>query len=166
MVEKLAVAPFRRIEGRRNHRLRHPPAEQSAGAQISGGAAWAGRGGEERLVRAVDRARLRGAGGACCRTGRALPVRRRFELADICLVPQMYNVRRFNVPLSDYPLLVRADEEGAECIRTRSRPEGELRPILHRERKAFEADGAPATLHYQDEVRGSGLWVELELPIE
>lgn len=78
----------------------------------------------------------------------------------------MYNVRRFNVPLSDYPLLVRADEEGAECIRTRSRPEGELRPILHRERKAFEADGAPATLHYQDEVRGSGLWVELELPIE
>jgi maleylacetoacetate isomerase len=33
------------------------------------------------------------------------------SLADICLVPQMYNARRFNVPLDDYPLLVRADEE-------------------------------------------------------
>jgi maleylacetoacetate isomerase len=30
-------------------------------------------------------------------------------LADICLVPQMYNARRFGVPLDDYPLLVRAD---------------------------------------------------------
>ncbi len=32
-------------------------------------------------------------------------------LADICLVPQMYNARRFNVPLDAYPLLVRADAE-------------------------------------------------------
>ena len=32
-------------------------------------------------------------------------------LADICLVPQMYNARRFEVPLDDYPLLVRADAE-------------------------------------------------------
>jgi maleylacetoacetate isomerase len=32
-------------------------------------------------------------------------------LADICLVPQMYNARRFAVPLDDYPLLVRADAE-------------------------------------------------------
>jgi maleylacetoacetate isomerase len=32
-------------------------------------------------------------------------------LADICLVPQMYNARRFNVPLDDFPLLVRADAE-------------------------------------------------------
>lgn len=34
-------------------------------------------------------------------------------LADICLVPQMYNARRFNVPLDDFPLLVRADAEAA-----------------------------------------------------
>jgi maleylacetoacetate isomerase len=33
------------------------------------------------------------------------------SLADICLVPQMYNARRFGVPLDDYPLLVRADAE-------------------------------------------------------
>jgi maleylacetoacetate isomerase len=33
------------------------------------------------------------------------------SLADICLVPQMYNARRFNVPLDDYPSLARADEE-------------------------------------------------------
>jgi maleylacetoacetate isomerase len=30
-------------------------------------------------------------------------------LADICLVPQMYNARRFGVSLDRYPLLVRAD---------------------------------------------------------
>jgi maleylacetoacetate isomerase len=32
-------------------------------------------------------------------------------LADLCLVPQMYNARRFGVPLDDYPTLVRADAE-------------------------------------------------------
>jgi maleylacetoacetate isomerase len=32
-------------------------------------------------------------------------------LADICLVPQLYNARRFEVPLDDYPALVRADAE-------------------------------------------------------
>ena len=30
-------------------------------------------------------------------------------LADVCLVPQMYNARRFEVPLDAYPTLVRAD---------------------------------------------------------
>jgi len=34
-------------------------------------------------------------------------------IADICLVPQMYNARRFNVPLDDLPLLVRVDSEAA-----------------------------------------------------
>ncbi|MBA3666976.1 MAG: maleylacetoacetate isomerase [Sphingomonas sp.] len=32
------------------------------------------------------------------------------SLADICLVPQLYNARRFSVPISDYPSLRRADE--------------------------------------------------------
>ena len=31
-------------------------------------------------------------------------------LADVCLVPQLYNARRFNVPLDDYPTLLRAEE--------------------------------------------------------
>jgi maleylacetoacetate isomerase len=31
------------------------------------------------------------------------------SLADVCLVPQMYNARRFNVPVDAYPTLVRAD---------------------------------------------------------
>ena len=31
-------------------------------------------------------------------------------LADICLVPQLYNARRFSVPIHDYPHLKRADE--------------------------------------------------------
>ena len=30
-------------------------------------------------------------------------------VADICLVPQLYNARRFNVPLDGYPTLLRAD---------------------------------------------------------
>ncbi len=34
-------------------------------------------------------------------------------LADICLVPQMYNARRFDVPLGGYPTLVRVDAEAA-----------------------------------------------------
>jgi maleylacetoacetate isomerase len=32
-------------------------------------------------------------------------------LADICLVPQMFNARRFDVDLSPYPILVGADAE-------------------------------------------------------
>jgi maleylacetoacetate isomerase len=31
-------------------------------------------------------------------------------LADVCLVPQLYNARRFSVPLDPYPTLKRADE--------------------------------------------------------
>ena len=30
--------------------------------------------------------------------------------ADICLVPQLYNARRFNVPVGDWPTLLRAEE--------------------------------------------------------
>jgi maleylacetoacetate isomerase len=30
--------------------------------------------------------------------------------ADVCLVPQMYNARRFNVPLDAYPTLLRAEQ--------------------------------------------------------
>jgi maleylacetoacetate isomerase len=30
-------------------------------------------------------------------------------IADVCLVPQLYNARRFNVPLDAYPTLLRAD---------------------------------------------------------
>jgi len=33
------------------------------------------------------------------------------SLADVCLVPQMYNARRFDVPLDNYPLLVRVDAQ-------------------------------------------------------
>ncbi|MCJ8190915.1 maleylacetoacetate isomerase [Sphingomicrobium aestuariivivum] len=34
-------------------------------------------------------------------------------LADICLVPQLYNARRFSVPINDYPHLRRADESAS-----------------------------------------------------
>ncbi len=34
--------------------------------------------------------------------------------ADVCLVPQLYNARRFNVPLDDYPTLLRAEHNANE----------------------------------------------------
>jgi len=34
-------------------------------------------------------------------------------IADICLVPQLYNARRFDVPLDAYPTLLRADASAA-----------------------------------------------------
>lgn len=34
-------------------------------------------------------------------------------IADICLVPQLYNARRFEVPLERYPTLLRADASAA-----------------------------------------------------
>ncbi len=68
-------------------------------------------GGGRRLVRALGHrraARARGDGGA------AVPAQFLFgdapTIADVCLVPQLYNARRFNVPLDDYPTLLRADE--------------------------------------------------------
>jgi glutathione S-transferase len=30
--------------------------------------------------------------------------------ADVCLIPQLYNARRYKVPLDAYPTLLRADE--------------------------------------------------------
>jgi len=36
------------------------------------------------------------------------------SIADICLVPQMYNARRFNVPVDAYPTLLRADANACE----------------------------------------------------
>ena len=33
------------------------------------------------------------------------------NIADVCLVPQMYNARRYDAPLVDYPKLVRIDAE-------------------------------------------------------
>ena len=35
-------------------------------------------------------------------------------IADVCLVPQLYNARRFDVPLDAYPTLLRADENAAK----------------------------------------------------
>jgi maleylacetoacetate isomerase len=34
-------------------------------------------------------------------------------IADVCLVPQLYNARRFSVPITPYPTLRRADESAS-----------------------------------------------------
>ena len=36
------------------------------------------------------------------------------SLADVCLVPQMFNARRFNVDLDAFPILVAADSEASQ----------------------------------------------------
>ncbi|AHE57000.1 maleylacetoacetate isomerase [Sphingomonas sanxanigenens] len=36
------------------------------------------------------------------------------DMADVCLVPQMYNARRFELPLDDFPTLVRIDAAAQE----------------------------------------------------
>jgi maleylacetoacetate isomerase len=36
------------------------------------------------------------------------------SLADVCLVPQLYNARRFNVSLDPFPALRRADESASK----------------------------------------------------
>lgn len=36
------------------------------------------------------------------------------DMADVCLVPQMYNARRFALPLDDFPTLVRIDTAAQE----------------------------------------------------
>jgi maleylacetoacetate isomerase/maleylpyruvate isomerase len=47
-------------------------------------------------------------------------------MADVCLVPQIYNARRFNVDLAPYPRLVAIDERLAELPAVRSaRPENQ-----------------------------------------
>ena len=32
-------------------------------------------------------------------------------VADVCLVPQLYNARRYNLPIGDWPTLLRAEED-------------------------------------------------------
>ena len=34
--------------------------------------------------------------------------------ADVCLIPQLYNARRFDVPLNAFPTLLRADANAAK----------------------------------------------------
>ncbi len=47
-------------------------------------------------------------------------------LADVCLVPQMYNARRFNVPVDAFPTLLRAESNaGALAAFARAHPEYE-----------------------------------------
>jgi maleylacetoacetate isomerase len=49
---------------------------------------------------------------AADRAGRFL-VGDALTLADVCLVPQMFNARRFKLPLDDFPTLVRVDAEAS-----------------------------------------------------
>ena len=49
--------------------------------------------------------------------------------ADICLVPQFFNARRFNVPLDDYPTLLRADENASNLDAfARAHPDRQEKP--------------------------------------
>ena len=49
--------------------------------------------------------------------------------ADVCLIPQLYNARRFNVPLNAFPTLLRA-EESANTLEafTKAHPDRQEQP--------------------------------------
>jgi len=50
-------------------------------------------------------------------------------VADVCLVPQLFNARRFDVPLDDYPALVRADGNASRLDAfARAHPERQEKP--------------------------------------
>ncbi len=54
----------------------------------------------------------------------------RVTLADVYLVPQLYNARRFGLPMGDYPTLVRVDEtcsklEAFRAAHPQSQPDAE-----------------------------------------
>ena len=50
-------------------------------------------------------------------------------IADVCLVPQMYNARRFNVPVDSYPTLLRADANANEIEAfVRAHPDNQEQP--------------------------------------
>ena len=49
--------------------------------------------------------------------------------ADVCLIPQLYNARRFNVPLDAYPTLLRADENASKIDAfARAHPDRQEKP--------------------------------------
>jgi maleylacetoacetate isomerase len=49
--------------------------------------------------------------------------------ADICLVPQLYNARRFNAALDDYPTLLRAEENASKLDAfARAHPDRQEKP--------------------------------------
>ena len=49
--------------------------------------------------------------------------------ADVCLVPQLYNARRYNVPLDAYPTLLRAEENASKLNAfARAHPDRQEKP--------------------------------------
>ena len=49
--------------------------------------------------------------------------------ADICLVPQLYNARRYGVPIDDHPTLLRADENASKLDAfARAHPDRQEKP--------------------------------------
>ena len=58
--------------------------------------------------------------------------------ADVCLVPQLYNARRFDVPLDDFPTLLRA-EENANRLEAFAAAHPEGRRCPHEPRRQHDA---------------------------
>jgi maleylpyruvate isomerase len=83
-----------------------------------------------RGLAALERAAVPVSGAFLC--GDALSV------ADICLVPQLYNARRFAVPLESYPTLLRVE---AAC---------ELLPSFERARPERQPDAPPDVRPHTD----------------
>ena len=74
-------------------------------------------------------------------------------IADICLVPQLYNARRFSVPITPYPTLRRADEIGQRAARLRRGPS---RPVARR-KPSNEPSRRHQPRHGRDRRRSSAV---------
>ena len=116
--------PRRRLGARAGRRVRHPPGRQSARAQAAGDAVRCRQGSKGRLVSATGwnegLEALETLAGEGPFLGGLAP-----DLSDVCLIPQLYNARRFDVPLDRLPEAAtrRCRGRRARCLRRRaSRP--------------------------------------------
>ena len=67
-------------------------------------------------------------------------------LADVCLVPQVYNARRMNVPLDRFPKIVAVDAACAmlACLRKGAAGESAGRGVTHRNKSSWRPDSTSA----------------------
>ena len=121
--DPLARAKVRALGG--SDRLRHPSAQQSDCAPISAPRTQARAARDRRLVSPLDTAGLRRARGDA-QAGAVFATVGEVTLADVCLVPQVYNARRLKVPLDKFPNIVAVD---AACLKLpafdKARPENQ-----------------------------------------
>ena len=123
-----AEGPDRASQGARagaDRRLRYPSAQQCRAASLPQAPNASGAERDRCLVPSLGHRRLRGVSKRWRSPG-PIPAAAEVTIADICLVPQVYNARRLKVPLDKFPKIVGID---AACLKLpafdRARPENQ-----------------------------------------